>query len=181
MSPDDRRAHIVEATVPLLLAHGAGVTTKQIAEAAGVAEGTVFRVFDDKQALVDAAIAKYLDPQPLRDQLAGIDRSLPLEFKVRQVISMLQQRFAGVFAMMAAVGMRERPPVTADAGRGYGEVLAELFAPDVARLGVPVERIAPLLRLLAFVTSIEPFHASNPVELDELVEFALYGIAGKKD
>ena len=178
MSPEDRRAQIVDATIPLVLASGAAVTSKQIAEAAGVAEGTVFRAFGDKDTVINAAVAKYLDPGPLRVRLGAIDATLPLEFKVRQVLSMLQQRFQGVFAMMTAVGMRERPPVPRDSGDGYAQIIADLFAPDVERLGVPAERVGPFLRSLSFVTSIGPFQAAGPIELDELVDLALHGIAG---
>jgi AcrR family transcriptional regulator len=180
LSPEERRAQIVDATIPLVLANGAAVTSKQIAEAAGVAEGTVFRAFGDKDAVIDAAVRKYLDPGPLRERLGAIDASLPLEFKVRQVISMLQQRFEGVFAMMAAVGMRERPPVPPENGAGYAQIIAGLFESDAERLGIPADRIGPFLRALSFVTSIGPFQASSPIEIDELVDLALHGIAGAR-
>ena len=62
MAPDDRRRAIVDAVVPLLLAHGDDVTTKQIADAAGIAEGTIFRVFPDKPALLMAAAAETMNP-----------------------------------------------------------------------------------------------------------------------
>jgi hypothetical protein len=81
--------------------------------------------------------------------------------------------------MMAAAGMRERPALSADRGRGYAEIVAELFEPDLGRLAVPADRIAPFLRALSFVTSIGPFQASAPIEIDELVELALHGIAGR--
>src|SRR5690606_40981582 len=48
LSRADRRNAIAAATVPLLVEHGAAVTTRQIADAAGVAEGTLFRAFADK-------------------------------------------------------------------------------------------------------------------------------------
>ncbi len=51
LPPDERRAMIIEAMLPLLLEHGEMVTTRQIAEAAGIAEGTIFRVFADKDEL----------------------------------------------------------------------------------------------------------------------------------
>ena len=61
MSADDRRTALIEATLPLLLEHGRTVTSKQIAEAAGVAEGTIFRVFDSKDDLITAALDHAFD------------------------------------------------------------------------------------------------------------------------
>ena len=49
---EERRAAIVTAALPLFLEGGARVTTREIATAAGIAEGTIFRVFDDKHALI---------------------------------------------------------------------------------------------------------------------------------
>ena len=73
MTPEDRREALVEATIPLLHEHGRGVTTKQIADAAGVAEGTIFRVFDSKDDLVTAALEKALDMEPFLADLESID------------------------------------------------------------------------------------------------------------
>ena len=64
MSSDNRRRAIVEAITPLLIEHGGGVTTRQMAEAAGIAEGTIFRVFSDKCALIHEAIKSGMDPRP---------------------------------------------------------------------------------------------------------------------
>ena len=56
--------------------HGSDVTTRQIADAAGVAEGTLFRVFEDKDAIIDAAVAKFMDPTPTLARLAQIPEGL---------------------------------------------------------------------------------------------------------
>ena len=77
LSPDERRATIIAATIPLLRTHGAAVTTKQIAEAAGVAEGTIFGVFPDKASLILAALGTAFDQETVLRQLSAIDPRHP--------------------------------------------------------------------------------------------------------
>ena len=40
LAPEDRRTAILAALIPLLVERGGDVTTKEIAQAAGIAEGT---------------------------------------------------------------------------------------------------------------------------------------------
>jgi AcrR family transcriptional regulator len=104
MAPAARRAAILAATVPLVRRHGAGVTTRQIAEAAGVAEGTIFRVFPDKESLVRAAIGEAYDPESALRELAAIDHALPLRARLTAAAAVLQRRLAEIFGLLEALG-----------------------------------------------------------------------------
>src|SRR5262245_46582947 len=108
LSPEDRRAAIVDAVVPLLLREGTAISTRQIADAAGIAEGTIFRVFADKQAVVDAVVAAVLDPAREVAALAAIPRDLPLEERLAAAVDVLQQRVDVIWRLMATVDMSER-------------------------------------------------------------------------
>jgi AcrR family transcriptional regulator len=182
MAVEDRRAMIIDAIIPLLLEHGASITSRQIAEGAGIAEGTIFRAFGDKESLIHAAVEKYFDPAPLRAKLAEIDPQQPLRAKIMTVIELMQSRFSGMFSMMAAVGGTERPPMPGTSNRlEFATIIAGILEPDLDRLNLPAERVGPVLRLVAFSTAIPAFNETIAFTVDELTDVVLYGIAGHPD
>src|SRR3954462_10900703 len=81
---DDTRGKIIEAAARILREHGArAVTTRAVSQAAGVQAPTIYRLFGDKDGLVDAVaehvMATYVaakaaagtDPDPVADLRAG--------------------------------------------------------------------------------------------------------------
>lgn len=177
LSPDDRRAMIVDAVIPLLVEHGRGVTSKQIAEAAGIAEGTIFRAFGDKETLVQAAIEKYLDPEPLRNALRAIDPSLPFEHKIRAILYLLRERFESVMRIMAVVGP-QRPPVPQERGE-FARIIAQVLEPEAEQLNWPPERVAHLLRLISFSSAFPMLNEGIEFSIDDLARFTMVGVAGR--
>jgi len=177
LSVEDRRAMIVDAVIPLLVEYGRGVTSKQIAEAAGIAEGTIFRAFGDKETLVQAAIEKYLDPEPLRDALRAIDPALPFEHKIRAVLYLLRERFESVMRIMAVVGP-QRPPVPQERGQ-FVAIIGRLLEPEADRLNWAPERVAHLLRLISFSSAFPALNEGIEFSIDDLARFAMVGIAGE--
>ena len=93
LSPEDRRTAILDAVIPLLVDRGAAVTTAEMAEAAGIAEGTIFRVFPDKNALLHAAIAKTLDPGPILAALEAVDADASLQDQLTAAAEILAARY----------------------------------------------------------------------------------------
>lgn len=71
LPPAERRASLIAATRQLILDHGPEVTTRQVAEAAKVAEGTLFRVFPTRRDLIAATIADHLSSERLADIFAA--------------------------------------------------------------------------------------------------------------
>jgi AcrR family transcriptional regulator len=183
LPPEERKAAIIQAVIPAIIEHGAALTSRQIAEAAGVAEGTVFRAFGDKETLLREAAETYLDPAPLRASLAQIERSLPLEEKIAAVLTLLQLRFHGVISIMAAIGrtgeqppnLRNRPP---ERPWEYVTLVSTMVEPELERLNVPPEDVAPYIRLVAFATAIPEFNQGKRFEVRELARLIVYGIAG---
>jgi AcrR family transcriptional regulator len=177
LSTDDRRAMIIDAVIPLLMEHGSAVTTRQIADAADVAEGTIFRVFADKDALFEAAVEKFLDPTAANRSLRAIDPELPLEAKINDILFQLRSRMTGIFGIMNATGRSGRPPRRPNS-ENFEDVIADVLRPDLERLQLPLDRIASFVRLVAFASAIPHFNQDHEIASTELALLITYGIAG---
>jgi AcrR family transcriptional regulator len=175
LSVEDRRAMIIDATIPLLLDYGKDVTSKQIAEAAGIAEGTIFRAFGDKETLVAAAVDRYLDPLALRTSLRSIDEELSLDGKLREVFRLLQNRFSGVIRMMAAIGA-QGPPPNRETRHDFAAIVGELLAEHSDELRIAPDRVAQFARVVTFASAIPTFGESIPFTFDELVDLFEHGV-----
>ncbi len=161
LSPDERRAEIVEATVALVMEHGATVTSRLVAEAAGVAEGTIFRVFPDMRALFHAVAEHVMNPpgstDDMAEQLADLDG---LRDKVVRVATRLEERSYRVMRVMMALRqlwMSDGPPAKDQGPPAFvtkaQEALLDnltnvLFAPHADELRTTPEEAAIALRAL---------------------------------
>lgn len=106
---EERRVRLVDAARDLITSRGTVPTTREIAEAAGVAEGTIFRVFATKDDLVDAVAASAFCPAMFRRGLSAVDIELPLRERLVALVTLLQHRFVDVFGLMAALGLTAPP------------------------------------------------------------------------
>src|SRR5688572_23910478 len=173
LPPAERRAAIVRAVAPLLVEHGALVTTKQIAQRAGVSEGTIFNVFADKDELIEAVIEAALDPEPLEQRLAAIDPNQPFETRLVAATELVQRHVMHIWRLLAALGPRtHRGPHQLPQSPG----LAAIFAAEPER--VRVEPVVAARRLRAMtVTLTHPFMTSDPATPEEIVDAFLHGVA----
>lgn len=183
LAPDERRAALVAATRPLLLEHGLNITTKQVAEAAGVAEGTIFRAFETKDRLFCAVLQDALDPTALVARIETLPE-LDLTDTVAALLELLQADIGDVRALFVALGSahpKQHKPVH-DAHADRDVAIRTAMIAVLERFGdqlrVPPAVAAWTIKSFAF-TIAHPF--INPVvtEPRALASLVLHGICEK--
>ncbi|WP_019204279.1 TetR/AcrR family transcriptional regulator [Tsukamurella sp. 1534] len=186
LPPEERRAALIDATRDALLEHGTIPTTRQIAQQAGVAEGTIFRVFDSKEELLDAVMNKSFSPDDLLARIDAIDPGLPLRERLYRFTEIVQARFQQVFALMAALGLVAPPHMREDARRraekGAPAIAARLrrvIGEDADQLSVPPDEAIHLIRLLTFSGSHPHISEGAILAPHRIVDVLLDGIAAR--
>lgn len=181
MPPEERRAAIVEAALSLLEEHGPELTTRMVAEAAGVAEGTIFRVFPSLQDLMAATYVEYLSGERLAARLAAVDPGETLEEATSAALVALSGYIESVHF---ALHPPQRPDVKPTAHvkeakeqfkarfRDLLDWLVSTFEPHSPDMTITPQSYAHFLLTLSLGR-----HMGRPagLELPEITEFALHG------
>jgi AcrR family transcriptional regulator len=195
MSPDERRAAIVAAVLPLLEREGVEVSTRRIAEAAGIAEGTIFRVFPDKRSLLLAVAEETVAPPGWREEMEELLRSAPtLREKVVVTVEQMVERARRVMLVMTALrgvlmseghaktgGRQPIPPgpprFLVDSARDLHQALTELvFTPHRDELSVAPDRAARAMRSLVMGTWHPGTADDDLLTPDEITDLLLNGV-----
>jgi AcrR family transcriptional regulator len=185
MPAADRRTAIAQAALPLIREHGRATTTKQIAEAAGIAEGTIFRVFGSKEEIFEEVLAVVFDPAGFIADLQAMDRGQPIRDRMIAMTARMQRNFLGVFELLTALALPKPPDRFRDESgqKIRAEILrlqSQLLAPDAAAFRLPVEEVVRTLRLLTFSASHPHISDGRIMSPEEIVDLVLHGTLRKE-
>jgi len=172
MSMEDRQEAIALAAIPLLAEHGTHVTTGQIAKAAGIAEGTIFRVFKDKQELLDFCVLRAFRTRELVERIDAISVDQPLTSRLIEAMTMIDEMAARLGTLMHTLGAtgyrpNENSHKKDDESGGHGKppmqhefertttAISALLSSSQEQLRLPADRAAGYLMGLTFMTRMQ--------------------------
>ena len=110
LPPAERREAIVSAVLPFLVQQGTSVTSRDLARAAGVAEGTIFKVFPDKDDLFAAVHGSSHRSRAGRTGIEALDPDVPFEERLVVAAVFMQRRLLDIWSLFGSIGASVIPP-----------------------------------------------------------------------
>ncbi len=185
LAPEQRRAALLDAATELFSAQGPNFTTADLASAAGVSEGTIFRYFTDKPTLLAEC----------RRCAMGLDELLPrireaatLPTFREQVLSasrLLNDRILQMVHVVSDGGPPDPPDAATEIAEQLVAALAPIFEPVAAAPGSdgpdsdglrPEQLANMLIGMLISNTFLCEKTSTDPVPVERLVDLFLHGI-----
>ena len=167
MSPEDRRQAIISATTDLVLEHGPEATTRQIADACGIAEGTLFRVFESKDDILAAVVEQLLDPSFLIADIEAIHAEDNVVDAVRSLVTVIDASTKRVRSVMMALHTAQDTLDRRRNHHGPGDktkflegqadvvtAMARVLSPYSDELRVDPESAASFIQITVFASSL---------------------------
>ncbi len=185
MSPEERRDEIVAAALPLLATHGANVTTSQIAQAAGIAEGTIFRAFKDKRELLVAALSVAMSADAEVARIGEIPSSMDLSQRLVAALGAVSDYQDRMWSLLRVgqecgwhpghAGMGEDENHPKHQMQRIGVAIAALFRADNGTLRIDPSQAARMLLGMAFTSRMQEQGMETSVTAEQLVDLFLNG------
>lgn len=184
LPPDARKETIIAAALPLLAKHGENFTTRQVAEAAGIAEGTIFRVFYTKKNLIREIIASTVDTTLTCERITQAAQDQPLDAVIVAILAILAEETRKVTALMSTwhALASEYSATSLRAHQHeihFGTVLDAItlaLTPHADDLQVPVRTAAAWVQASALVNAIPLLPTQELTDNHQLATLVLSGL-----
>ncbi|HXW21862.1 MAG TPA: TetR/AcrR family transcriptional regulator [Rhodomicrobium sp.] len=194
-SQDERRAAILAAALDIFSENGfAAARLEDVAQKAGVAKGTLYLYFPDKEALFEALLQGLVNPVLQRIQALSADQTLPPSVVLGSILTLFQTEIIGTsrerllrliiaegprFPKIAEFYHREviskgREIIRTLAARGYER--GDLPSDAIARF--PQLFFAPLLTAVVWRSLFSRF---DPLDVNAMIECHRKLVLGLKD
>lgn len=166
MAPEERRQAIIDATTQLVLDIGPEVTTRQIADACGLAEGTLFRAFDSKRDILKAVVDHIIDPAGIVARLASLPENQPLPEVIAALVDSVDSAMRRIRSVMAALHSQLRedrphgPPHDQDRNKFFERhaqlmgAMSEVLVPYTDELRVDPDVAAAFIQTTVFASAL---------------------------
>lgn len=191
MSGDERRAAILRAVGPHVVNAQMKLSTRELAQYAGVAEGTLFRVFKDKQDLLQQAfhseLERMLEDDAWEKRLAKVRSSTDVQDRVEACLTVLLELFndwSAIIITMRQTMLTQRHQRRDEASLHeqqsehatnrtsmvqlyerlmlrVNQELQHQLQPVANQLSVPVEQAAAFIHMMITAQSLAILHHQN--------------------